>query len=254
MPLYVCEVKQPILSVTRLVEQGFQLTLDDNPRQNRNGLFFLQAEITTLPKRNKATDTQYRTRTDWYDSTDHNAYTTQGELVRVHRQHRKTRFTPSRTQCPVPAEQLEDYRKTTIRSRGGATNAFEGKCQTTEDPNKAQPKSPETLQQQFTIKTQPRSEPQRITPQVIYNPRTRLREKTPPTLQESAAPHTTKGAAGQGIPHPSEVHPGGNYWYREGPQRFTYQSRHTTGQTSSDSCLGDRPRHNQLEEKDNTQD
>ena len=58
IPFYVCEVKQPILSVTRLVEQG---TLDDNPRlqrskgfnstlENRDGLFFLQAEITTLPK------------------------------------------------------------------------------------------------------------------------------------------------------------------------------------------------------------
>ena len=32
IPFYVCDVKQPILSVTRLVEQGFQLTLDDNPR------------------------------------------------------------------------------------------------------------------------------------------------------------------------------------------------------------------------------
>ena len=52
IPFYVCEVKQPILSVTRLVEQGFQLTLDDNARlqhikgfnstlENRNGLFFL---------------------------------------------------------------------------------------------------------------------------------------------------------------------------------------------------------------------
>ena len=30
IPFYVCEVKQPILSVTRLVEQGFQLTLDDS--------------------------------------------------------------------------------------------------------------------------------------------------------------------------------------------------------------------------------
>ena len=141
-----------------------------------------------------------------------------GELVRVHRQYRKTLPTPSRTQCPVPAEQLEDYRTTTIRSKDGATNTFEDKYQTTEDPNKAQPqmwkgetafrvkkgtKLPETLQQQFTTKTQQRSEPQRIASQVIhYNPRTRLREKTtPPTLQESAAPHTTKGAAGQGIPH-----------------------------------------------------
>ena len=165
---------------------------------------------------------------------DYWQFNTQGELVRVHRQFRKTLFTPSRTQCPVPAEQLEGYRRTTIRSKEGTTNTFEDKYQTTEDPNKAQSqmwkgetafrikkgtKLPETLQEQFTTKTQPKSEPQKITPQVIrYNPRTRLREKTtPPTLQESAAPHTTKGAAGQGTPHPSEVHPGKDYWYREGP-------------------------------------
>ena len=64
---------------------------------------------------------------------------------------------------------------------------------------------PETLQQQFaTTKTQPRSEPQKVTPQVIqYNPRTRFKEiTTPPTLQESAAAHTTKG------PCPSTVHVG----------------------------------------------
>ena len=123
-----------------------------------------------------------------------------------------------------------------------------------EEPNKAQPqvwkgetafrikkgtKLPETLQQQFATKTQPRSEPQKVTPQVIhYNPRTRLREKTtPPTLQES--PHTMKGAAGQGLPHPSEVHPGkkttgtekahtGQEYMLSLEQRFTYQSRHTT--------------------------
>ena len=35
IPFYVCGVKQPILSVPRLVEQGFQLTLDDNPRLQR---------------------------------------------------------------------------------------------------------------------------------------------------------------------------------------------------------------------------
>ena len=183
------------------------------------------APTTTLTPQGPA-DTGY--------AGDYWQFNTQGELVRAHRQYRKTLFTPSRTPCPVPAEQLEDYRKTTIRSKDGATTTFKDKYQTTEDPNKAQPqmwkgetafrikkgtKLPETLPQQFTTKTQPRSEPQRITPQVIhYNPRTRLREKTtPPTLQESAAPHTTKGAAGQGIPHPSEAHPGGDYWYREGP-------------------------------------
>ena len=93
IPFYVCEVKQPILSVTRLVEQGFQLTLDDNPRlqhikgfnstlENRNGLFFLQAEIATLPKGTKRQT--HRTRTDWHDSTDHN-YTTRSCRYRIRR-------------------------------------------------------------------------------------------------------------------------------------------------------------------------
>ena len=161
-------------------------------------------------------------------------FNTQGELVRVHRQHRKTLFTPSRTQCPVPAEQLEDYRKTTIRLKDGTTNTFEDKYQTMEVPNRAQPQMwkgettfrikkgttlPEAIQQQLATKTQPKSAPQKVTPQVIqYRPRTRLKEKTtPPTVQGASAPHTTKGVAGQGLPHPSEVHHGGDYWYREGP-------------------------------------
>ena len=67
IPFYVCEVKQQILSVTRLVEQGFKLTLDDNPR-----LQHIKGFNSTLEN----TDTQHRTRTDWHDSTDHNAYTT----------------------------------------------------------------------------------------------------------------------------------------------------------------------------------
>ena len=62
--IFVCEVKQPVLSVTRLVEQGFQLTLDDNLRlqrikgfnstlENRSGLLILRAEITAPPKGTK---------------------------------------------------------------------------------------------------------------------------------------------------------------------------------------------------------
>ena len=183
------------------------------------------APTTTLTPQGPA-DTGY--------AGDYWQFNTQGELVRVHRQHRKTLFTPSRTQCPAPAEQLEDYRKTTIRLKDGTTNTFEDKYQTTVAPNKAQPQMwkgettfrikkgttlPEAIQQQLATKTQPKSAPQRVTPQVIqYKPRTRLREKTtPPTVQDTPAPHTTKGAAGQGLPHPSEVHPGGDYWYREGP-------------------------------------
>ena len=154
IPFYACEVKQPILSVTGLVEQGFQFTLGDNPKlhyikgfnstlESRICPFFLQAEITALPKGTKlqihntdqgqigmiaptATLTPQGPADTGY-AGDYWQLNTQGELVRVHRQHRKTLFTPSRTQCPVPAEQLEDYRKTTIRLKDGTTNTFEDK-------------------------------------------------------------------------------------------------------------------------------
>ena len=87
MPFYVCEVKQPILSVTRLAEQGFNLTLGDNPRLQRTKGFnstFGEQRWPVLPtsrnrntaKRNKATDTQRTARTHWHDSTDHSTYTT----------------------------------------------------------------------------------------------------------------------------------------------------------------------------------
>ena len=137
----------------------------------------------------------------------------------------------SRTQCPIPTEQLEDYRRTTIKLKDGTSNTFDDKYRTLDAPNNALWKRetafrtkkgttlPETLQQQLASKTQPESAPQKVTPQVIrHNPKTRLREKTaPPTPQDSAAPRTITGAAGHGIPHPSKVHPRGDYWYREGP-------------------------------------
>ena len=221
IPFYVCDVRQPILSVTRLVEQGFQLTLDDNPRlqhtkgfsstlENRDGLFFLQAEITTLPKGTKlqihsteqgqigmiapTTTLTPQGPADTGYAGDYWQFNAQGE--------------PSITQCPVPAEQLEDYRRTTVRPKDGTTNTFEDKYQTMEEPNKAQQQIwkgetacrikkgttlPGTLQQQFATKTQPKSAPQKVTPQVTHsNPRTRLREKTtPPTVRDpAAAAHT----------------------------------------------------------------
>ena len=152
IPFYVCEVKQPILSVTRLVEQGFQLALGDNPRlqhtkgfnctlENRDGLFFQQAEITTLPRGTKlqihstqqgqvsmiapTTTLTPQGPADTGYAGDYWQFNTQGKLVRAHRQYRKT--------CPVPAEQLEDYRR--IRSKDGATNTFEDKYQITDAPN-----------------------------------------------------------------------------------------------------------------------
>ena len=85
--------------------------------------------------------------------------------------------------------------------------------------------------------------------------RTRLKEKTtPPTLQESAAPHTTKGAAdmdfhilqkyimeettGTEKAHTRREHTSSH------TQHFTHQSRRMTGQTLSDLHLANRPRYN----------
>ena len=78
---------------------------------NRNGLFFLQAEITALPKGTKLQI--HRTRTNWHDNTGHNTDTTTScryricrrqlavqhnrRACQVHRQYGKTLFTPSRT-------------------------------------------------------------------------------------------------------------------------------------------------------------
>ena len=186
---------------------------------------------------------------DTKDAEDYWQPNAKGELVRLHRQYRKTLFTPARRQCPAPTEQIEDCRRTTIRLKDGTTNTFEDKHQTMDVPSREQQQMwkgkaafrikkgttlPKTLQQQLATKTQPKSAPQKVTPQVSrHNPRTRLREKTtPPTIQESAAPHTTRCAAGQGLPHPSEVH-------------VTYQTRHMTGQTSSGLQIGDRQRYNQ---------
>ena len=60
IPFYVCNVHQPILSVTRLAEQGFTLQFGDNPNfhhpkgftarlEQRDSLYYLNTRIMTLP-------------------------------------------------------------------------------------------------------------------------------------------------------------------------------------------------------------
>ena len=184
------------------MEQGFQPTLDDNPRLQhikgfnsrleksiaKNEQIYRysteQGQIGTIAP----TATRTQGPADTGQEGDCWQLNTKGELVRVHGQYRKTLFTPSRTQRPAPAEQLEDYRRTTIKFKHGTTNTFEEKHQPMEEPNKAQQQMwkgetafrikkgttlPETLQQQFATKTHPKTAPQKLTLQVIqYNPRT----------------------------------------------------------------------------------
>ena len=137
IPFYVCEVKQPILSVTRLVEQGFQLTLDDKPKttahqrlQQHSG----EQKWPVLPtsrnrniaKRNKAADTQHRTRTDWHDSADHNAYTTRSCRRRMCRRLLAVQHT-RRTCQSTQAIQQDAFHtiKNTVSSSSRATRGLQ---------------------------------------------------------------------------------------------------------------------------------
>ena len=60
IPFYVCNAHQPILSATRLAEQGLTLQFGDNPNiqhpkgftarlEQRDSLYYLNARIMTLP-------------------------------------------------------------------------------------------------------------------------------------------------------------------------------------------------------------
>ena len=59
VPFFACEVTQPILSVTRLAEQGFNIQLNETPTVThtkgfnsalvqRDGLYFMTMELSTF--------------------------------------------------------------------------------------------------------------------------------------------------------------------------------------------------------------
>ena len=144
-------------------------------------------------------------------------------------------FTPTRTQCQVSTDRLENYRRTTIKGENGTTRTIEDRYQHLDNPNQAQPTLwkgetvfrlkkgttlPDTLQQQLAARQQQSQQKEittsRVTPQVIqYKPQMRITGKQPrQTIQQQQSDTT---GTGQGIPHPSELQPGGDYWYREGP-------------------------------------
>ena len=283
IPFYVCEVKQPILSVTRLVEQGFQLTLDDNPRVQRtkgfNSTFGeqrwpvlpTQAEITTLPRGTKpqihstqqgqigmiapATTLAPQGPADSGYAGDYWQFNTQGELVRVHRQYRKTLFTPSRTQCPVPAEQLEDYRR--IRSKNGTTKC--GKERQHAGSRKAQ-----HCQRHSSTAEEHRTEGYTTSNSVQSTHTTERENDTTNSTGHSSTTHhqrcswtrTTASCRStswrrllaQRRPILEESTHQGNTQY------VTHQSRHMRGQTVSDLHLANRPRYNRRQEDSATQD
>ena len=137
IPFYVCDVSQPILSVTRLASQGFNIHLSEHPTitntngyeatlKQQQGLYFLTVNISPMPSNMKLDicETSHGIRATVSPVTltpagqawvTHNndiwMYNSSGYLVREHKRTRKALYTPD-TQCPVPEEQLDNYRRT----------------------------------------------------------------------------------------------------------------------------------------------
>ena len=149
IPFCVCDVKLPIMSVTRLTEQGFDIQFQDNPTMShskgfqanlvqRAELFYLPMQLVNIPGNMRLevneTDIAYitpvtitptgmeivRNRNDTW------TFNSQGFLVRTHRTARKVLFVPD-SRCPIPTERLENYRRTVVHRQNGNNEDFEDK-------------------------------------------------------------------------------------------------------------------------------
>ena len=151
IPFFVCDVKSPILSVTRLVSQGFEVNLKQHPTitntgfhsdlVQQDGLFYVHLTPTDLPAghqpviaRNADGNQQAMIAPIGIGGpVTHNndiwTMNNQGYLVRIHKRLRKALFMPSSKGCPIPVEQLEDYRKTIIRQAGQQERILEEQYQ-----------------------------------------------------------------------------------------------------------------------------
>ena len=156
IPYFACDVKYPIISVSRLVDRGYDLywantgTILRGPSLRvtlkRDGnLFYLPAEqqpleegwkihiITTPDGQEKfqivqqqginfsviapTSTTATGSRPIMGGNTD--IWIVRGNyVIRVHKRLRRAKFTPENTQCPVPTEQLDEWRQTTVRRPG----------------------------------------------------------------------------------------------------------------------------------------
>ena len=150
IPFYVCSVTQPILSVTRLAEQGFTVQLSEQPTVShpngfgaklniREGTYFLPVKTTGVPDNYKldvheaqegikatiSPITLTPAGAQWVTHQhDIWTYNSQGYLVRVHKTKRRATYMPDQT-CPVPTNKLEDYRRTIAHKDTGTTEDFE---------------------------------------------------------------------------------------------------------------------------------
>ena len=256
IPFYVCDVAQPILSATRLAEQGFEITLSEQPRikhtngfestlKQQHGLYYLSVKTTGTPintrldvaeteqgiKATISPVTMTPTGAKWVThNNDVWMYNSQGFLVRLHKRQRQTTYIPDK-QCPVPMDKLEDYRRTIAHRRDGTTEDFEEQLHSLQ-PTQArmtldgQPWTGETW-----FKVKPDFKPPR--PTLTKQASTRTDPTGSKETQQSTAPatrHTYKkpidkttttltqsADTATGIPHPKNIqNTTGDYWIKEG--------------------------------------
>ena len=157
IPFYVCEVRDPILSVTRLAEQGFDIRFNDNPTMTHNkgfnvrllqrsNLYYLQATIECLDANQQlqlqqtnegiiamiapTTLTPEGPQQVLGGNNDYWGYNNEGYLVRYHRNPRKALFVPHDNNCPVPTARLANYRRTILKRQNGDNEDREDQYQT----------------------------------------------------------------------------------------------------------------------------
>ena len=157
IPFYVCSISQPILSVTRLTEQGFAIHLSEQPTlthpngfqaklRAKEGTYFLPVNNTGTPPNYKpdAHGAQQGIRetispitltprgAQWVTHQhDIWACNSQGYLVRLHKAKRRAIYIPDQ-QCPVPMDKLQDYRRMIAHKHDGTTEDFEEKLHSLE--------------------------------------------------------------------------------------------------------------------------
>ena len=228
IPYFACDVKYPIISVSRLIDRGYDLywantgTILRGPSLRvalkRDGnLFYLPAEqqpleegwkiqIVTTPEGQERFQIVQQQRINKViiaptSTTATGARPIMGGnadiwivrgnyVIRVHKRLRRAKFTPENTQCPVPTEQLDEWRHTTVRRPGQEDVIYTDNCPSVE-PKFYRELIPGKGETTFRLKTtatgqQLRSTSTTAAGQQTSNatPRTRATMKRAPTVEE----------------------------------------------------------------------
>ena len=145
IPFYVCDVKQPTLSVTRLIHQGFEIKMSqqstmthpksfESPTTQNAELLDINLKLSPLPagqqviikndeggkQRAIVAPTQVDTSGPRSHSGNNDIWTMYNQecIVRIHKRLRRALFTPFNNGRPINTDRLGDFRKTIIRQPG----------------------------------------------------------------------------------------------------------------------------------------